>query len=63
VSFGAVAPFVLVLGFEVLRGVLGVNFGLVVVVGGGGDVFVHSNQLLPRLRGSCSLCSQRPGTC
>jgi hypothetical protein len=34
-----------------------------VVVGGGGDVFVHSNQLLPRLRGSCSLCSQRPGTC
>jgi len=39
VSFGAVAPFVLVLGFEVLRGVLGVDFGLVVVVGGGGDVF------------------------
>ena len=44
-SFGAVAPFVVLLGFEVLGGVLGVDFGLL-VVGGGGDALVHSNQRL-----------------
>jgi hypothetical protein len=46
VSFGAGAPFVVLLGFEVLGGVLGVDFGLLVVGGGGGDALVHSNQRL-----------------
>ena len=45
-SFGAGAPFVVLLGFEVLGGVLGVDFGLLVVGGGGGDALVHSNQRL-----------------
>ena len=45
-SFGAGAPFVVLLGFEVLGGVLGVDFGLLVVGGDGGDALVHSNQRL-----------------